>query len=1013
MATLPVPDSSSERVILTSTVISDSEIEMDLSVEDLASGILEVDADSLVEEDDSDFQMLVDILEGAGYKGIENYDYEMLERLIHREHETLAFRNKEVDPRTVLSNHLESIQKDVTYSNATLQIEAPPDTNLEYLRANYAYNVDGRLYSCIDNVVYNAMCAGYEITPEEVFEKLKTSNVIDLNDHEERSKLLNYVEQVVPALVQLNKNSSFRSENKNKARYRTAKNLLKDEFSIMQRFKETPVEKIDFIKTFSPGANNREIETTCPLCGKKVTIKETPVRLLIVPPDKSNQTMRYDIFLPVFCEGCDSALIFTPGEYDRLAESVVNHYKVSNVGRNKNALINSAIQQEGLLCTGASCIKIVPPIAVVIDSLPELISDDEVGKEYTGETTEVIVGSTEQEEVEITIDSLEFTEAVDVFYKKLKMFGSEEDNDGDTGTGTESFSDATLHQTLAGIAGPPTGGGIENTSTQIGAKEIAAYILNTLSLDYTTEKNKAIFSLIYYFQDNPILNDSLDITKIWDLEDNLRLVSCLTENTLSKITKERKTLLLELYRSLKTLYDDDSSYKDVKSKTEDEQLMELLDMLPMLDKMYQKQKKKREEAIVLLESNVEAFGYCKLINLSSIGMYNLDSFIADDTIGVIDRITDLMLINGYAGDFFEVWQSFCVLPRKEIYDALLVSTSTVKSYNTVVTKMAKLIESAGVSADIDNNYYKVFILPIEEEHALLRKAYSAIRTQNYYRFCKSIEEIDGEIDSHVGLNLTLKLNAAIKTIKDIDDTKGMTESEYYLTDFTKEELKASKEDLELLSFETWIPKRLEGEGIDEYVARFRAMQQDNSFNRDNSRCLADKFDLVRPEALVISTAAIMSSAEYKSFSTSMFISRSICMLMGMGSQVLLQKFLNFTEELINFVKSETDFYDYSLMELKTNKDFYTILFGYYFTTVYKVIPEFLNEYTKKSVFASESLTDCYSEYSKTKKLEDFAEELRRIAETDEDSDDVETMLNEVESKLEIDSEIVSLLEESK
>ena len=461
--------------VLTSNVISDFETEVDLSVDDLANGLLAVDAEEITAEDDADIQEIIRILKSVGYEGIEDYDYEALEKLLQREHSFLTTTTKS---REVLPGIVQEIVDWVSISDATY-FAGESEDDLDFLRKNFAYSVDDKVYSAIDSLVYKNVKNDRAVDADEVYENIVNSGLVDANDPDVLASLQNYIQQVIPTLMQRERNRDLRMENKAKARYRVAKCLLRKELQAMKRLEHTPEDKIKLSRCFR--AVGERLETVCPVCGKTISVFDLPIRILSVPSSKVSKLGAFSVFMPIFCEECGSALVLTMEEYNKLSEGAIENYKVST-GKRGNTLVNQAIKQESTLCNGATSLNITPPIEVFSEILPELVVHEEITVDEA-DTVEDLT-SESQEDVKFTVSDIEYEEAVKVFYDKLKMFGcgTEGCNDVDSkGSQVDNGAEGEQHSVSIRENNKFSG-----ESPKIRPKQVAAYMLQQLSLDYVT-----------------------------------------------------------------------------------------------------------------------------------------------------------------------------------------------------------------------------------------------------------------------------------------------------------------------------------------------------------------------------------------------------------------------------------------------------------------------------------------------------------------------------------------------
>lgn len=933
--------------VIQSKKISESETELDVSVNDLLNGVLVSD----VQEDDEDYEdflVLKSSLEAAGYSNLNNCDFEDLckiqkrQQFIEQSGVTDAFRLEVVDT-------LKRCREELAASSSTLA-ERDSYRDNDYMRNNTSGSFGNEVLIAATNIASELNGKGIEVTAETIFDRFVSSGGMAAIPDDSQDSLLAYLEQLIPIIKEYNDETSYQESLQRQARERMAKLLTRDELQSISSL-VSQSSSIDYVKNVNVISNGLAVE--CPSCKAHQIIKNAPIDIILFSSElkSANSALRYCLPIPIKCDSCGSILIFTKDEYNSMESRTQEEYKISKNSRSKASVMSSALQQVETLCNGASVLKIRPSAHSVIPALTDIIRDDtdEIEETFSNAESETSTGSS------IIFDDMEFREAVKRFYSYLDSFDSQQSY---VRGQQDSSSQSEYYQSD------------RQSNLALTYRQLAAYFVDMLSLDYVKVKNKALFSLIFYLTENPLFKENLDCSVLWSAEADFELIGGLTKKTIPKLSGLKKTLLVNLSALLRTQAGIESDY----SKTEDEIIEDLFDMMPDILCLVQDNIRKYQEAIKFLNENEEALGYCKIMNLSNCRLAEFDRYVGSSVVmDLFDRITDRMIISNYAGDFYERWSLFNVMNISTLRKYLTVGARQNQALKYIVDKVGEIVKPYGVTT----NTVKYFLSPVVDSiidiHAQLRDVCGYYRAVNFYKFCKGVINISGDFESYVSMNLSAKLKQAINSVKKkCADVVKVKEYEYYLSDFSHEELAMCGEDLELFTFGRWIPKRLKGENISEYVKRYTEFQNKNLYDCINSYDFLRKFQEIREEVYIISVASIYSGIEYSSYSTSVFMERTIGLVNMCGDKRLMYNFLNSSEELMNMIFSRTEFLDTKGLECNLTTEFNHVLERYYFTSVSEYVDKIKSKYDGIMLFDDESLNKSLTRNSKIDMLEQLA-----------------------------------------
>ena len=918
-------DSTDEApVIFNPNKISDSVVEISLSAEDLAAGIFAGTEELEEDEDLADFKVLEEELVSQGYRDLDDADFEVLNQLAKRQKLINTKKENASSYLNTYSEVLKTVYDNLSTSKAVL--EGSISENAEYLRDNVSTEGGNPVYIAAEKIAASIIAVKKTgnnfqepaVTADEVFQYMVKSNV-SMPDTDVAA-LKEYLQQIIPKIAAYNKNIGKQEENNKLARRYSADVLLRKPKHLLQRMAGN-LDNFSVLKNI--WTDNGRYWTKCEKCGKETELHSAPVMLVFFASARANtagNSERYFLHLPVQCE-CGALMILTSSEYKEIDNAVIENYKLPNAATSRSSVLASAMQQVTQLCSGAACLVIEPPVAGLSAAVPFLI------REYQGAGSDNMPAVQEQPAISmVKFDSVEFLEAVARFKDRLKTFGKRT-SDSLAVDGSPVVSGSNAESNFSSFTDVWEKRALPDST-------LAAIILNALSKSYEEEKSKALLSFIYRVQENPVLSDCLDYAEIIDLEQTLLLLNGLTEKSIPYLEPDRKANLAALCVHMDTVYGLGFDY----SKTEEERILRLINNSVYLEKSLASRNSKRKAALKFIDFYKEAFGYWKIINVSSVKAGDFDRYICDDEIWKLaDAISDKMLINNYAGEYYEVWKSYRVLDSGYLDDLLRKKTGKAGILSSIEYRLGKFFKTCGVNYKVLRNL-SVTVAPVNDLHAAVRKCCVQVQNLNYYRFLKCARELPEELEYVIPNDLALEYESARKRLLLLaaEEISGKKEYEYYLRGFSPEELGEYSDELELFTFGRWILKRHKDENITSYVTRLMQAEE-GQYDYAHSDDYLEKFMCISEDVLVLIAVAAFSGIEYQSYSTSVFIGWAIQFINGTGNRKVLQQFLNVSDSILNVVESSTIFADGNNLELSLCKDFYRILSGNYFTSAGSVV----------------------------------------------------------------------------
>jgi hypothetical protein len=845
--------------VLTSSQISDVETVLDISIEDLDNGVL-VSEDE--DEDDIAFNELLDHLIACGYKVDGSYDFPTLIKLRDRQ-------NSEQELQEVLHAYTKgfreytaTLTERVAGSKATLEEADSSIDSITYFRNNSYFSTghDSAIVKAVNNIVQSSILSNSDISVEEVYEKIVNYSAFDKVDSDVyRNEILSFLKEVIPIIKNYHQSEANREMKSHEHRSKIAEFLLREELMASERLKaDYDHGRLHITKNIFNLNGKYAIE--CPQCNSDIMMAQSPVTLIKFATEKSEDNTSFYMFPNSYQCDCGSSVILAPDDYAAIKKQL----------NSSRTVLNSAIRYSTDFCKGASFIRVSPAISGIITSIDYLVREKSI--EALDDNTQ------DAGESYYSIDDNEMQEAAKRFYARICGLNNYQNHLKSKRLKTAILPQPDIwHSAQLSTSDNSDGSHKEMPSGYKSAKEacheVAVYFCRMLSMRYKHVKNNAVFSLLLYIKDNPLLEEALNtfdlnaaLNRLWALKRVIQLSKSSTDFAeCEPYINFLAPLIAEAGISV--------SYNKVDLKET------VHAVVADADKIAEIVRAKQEEfnqTLDFMQENLERFGYCKIINISNFSRFDFMKFTSDRRLfEVIDEITDLMIINNYAGEFYEYWERLGICNTSTLRKALKSRTDKNSALNSVIKQITGFLRSFG---SIYLKDFSVIYEPAADEQSSLRAVVKSLSSGNFYKFCREMLKADMNVMDYTVPNETYKLNMAMRNLYQIASKtlNEQSEIEFFLSEmFSQKEIQENIALLETLVFEGVVPVRKENETPPEYIERYLMWQNGKETESGELKSFYGFFRENRHDILIITAASLYSEVEYKSYTPAAFMSKMV------------------------------------------------------------------------------------------------------------------------------------------
>lgn len=901
---------------------------MSLSEDNLDDNSLEGEEELIVN--------LTNILEEGGYHDLDELSYDQLLYLKSR----LDDINREDEINNVIYDAISSIKSAITTlatSKATISsIDYDKDRNIiDKLKSGQVPNeisdTNLNVIFTIINNLYNDMANPDDLTVDIVYDYLSANTDINLAELEDNQEVVfNYLESIVNQIVTMRKHTIKKNKDEKTSRKVLADYLLREELDLVNKFwknyRDGDEIKINFIKQIYN--INNEFYYKCEHCGEMVKIDKVIATYIAFPTEKSRYT---HMFIKIFHCNCGWGSIFTDKDYKLLKKSLEGGISPS---------INQFVDKLVSFSKGASNLRVKVPSSIIPDVFDSLligtskketeVSHDKEAPKYTS--------------MNLRIGDDEFKMAVRQFYARLQGMYNKREVLAKTNTNDSSEQTALPEQDNSSpvrmVANKDYTYNSRANSNKLSYSEVAYYICNMLSKDYVATKNSAIFSLLFSLSENRNINEYINCTSLWDLKAIVTLLD-------SNINIRPDCVPIEVMTELVTIdafYSSDITANSREIKIDDMNFRKsvfasLKEKRNVLAERIQELEKTRKIIIQHLDKCKEALSHTNIYNMSQYKLIDFDCIVNDEEMfALVDEVSDRMIINYYAEDFYSVWASMHIVNTSNLNNILTNYTDNEAVKASLGRLLQKMFESYGIpiSLDIINDYFYVTYQLSQNKLKQLKDLSIAFDKGNYYRFCKVLTEIPVNSNTLLSRDFTEYFNRFIEEVKPKAEKfmqRYPTEQDYYLSQFAPEEIAMIDFESNPVKFSRYLPKRLKGESIINYVSRYEELSKESSLNKYNSLDYGNGFTELYEWYPLIYSCSLLYNSEYHSFATGTFMCQLLNLIVNYGDRNSKLPILGITESILNILDNSLYVIDSNDLCMDSLETQYKVLFGTYFTSI--------------------------------------------------------------------------------
>lgn len=895
-----------------------------------------------LEEDSKELQQIKEVLCNKGYVLSDDIDYKTLEKLVLREDlntqdkiqkelNTLLdsdlmqqFPNLEPTPENLLRvkyyKTILELATDFSSSEATFTRDlGSTDMSTAFLSSLklpvFIENISAEtLIKYVLKYIYDE-----SITADYILTKLIEENVISEEDAVVYGDILyQFIDTCLTKYKENVKSQQSKMQHSQYLRIVNAKKLLSEELKFRQALLNT-----DFALIRQIIKINDEYAYTCTKCGSREKIKERIVNFIIYPSENKNPdtlgNYNYQL-IPNFLEcSCGQKHLLYPGDYSDLK----NHLKV--LYRDK---ITSFVDLERRFSNGSSFARIKPTNKIIdyaISCITYSVDDnDDISKVNAN-------NNTKQSIIQV-ISPLEVKQATEEFYTKIKQYTTAECMIG----ASDIYKRAIIqNQELFVIrnADLPEKDKVLHLKQHetVSYKDLAKVSASMLNKKYSVLKNQAIVTLLTFFKETPIFNYRLNYDYFTEIQSNVELV----QNNISKSWDSLDALVLYDLYCIYTKYvgvhrqERTSDSLDLYDGSLQESMHIKLQEYVNENKEYlQSFYKKREKLLQQIKVNVENLSYLKIINFNQYILNDLRSFLIDkDLFKLVDEISDRMIITNLANDLYKPVK---LATNFAFYNTISAKVSLDKIAESITKKLHSVVNTDKV---IPMKYFKNLTnLSSDNSLQALQKAFVEL---DYYAFMREVSKIS-EVHSLLSADLDKRLNDAIilaDSYCDVTDFDNVSYYEYYLSEFTKEEIKECEEQLRSFRVHRYRLNRLSGESLSDYLVRYNKLSYSNLLSSDNSKDYLELFKPFEDYACELSTAAVISGQNYNSYTEAMYINSLLKLCTDLFDYTDSAKCIGLPASIFNKIKNGEDVDILKDEMLEIFKATFDILNSYYYTSL--------------------------------------------------------------------------------
>lgn len=901
------------------------DIHMSILPEDLNR--FDVDEEDVDEDDEEILTSLKDILSTKGYTHLDLYDYDQLNRM-------LSDDEKFCDATTVQQvkenfiNSFAEICDSIKASKATLSAAGVTSSDISWDKPTAPAILDNELTDVLwDHILELVIRTGnqngdfHEITYnkviETIYDRLSSAAQMALMEAESYP----YVLTCISAAIKSYKDIAITRKALDEQRSKVTSYLLREDKLAIQTIKnkKCSVAKQVFVK-------NGQYFFRCDNCGTESKVPEAIVSYIVYDAESAHKPKVIPRLLE--CSSCGEAHLLPITWYAAIKKKLDADYKTGT---------DELLKHLSKIATGTAISRIIPGARSVFSDIETVIDISE--KEDVTASNVPVSKVKELAALTITSDP-EYRKAIKCFRDRLVGFAS-------SNKSSAQLADELLNS-------------LSSSKQEVKAlttKELAKCIASSLSLDYLTEKNKALYSLVLTLDEYDSVRSCMCFTEIVYNLNKAEFLSLLDEPE-SKIKESSKELI--------------SLYKDVYGEKEEDfnkVIAGLKEYRSSLLASVEDYKTRHKVFVEILSNYKDLFSNTKILNIKQINYELLHSYLCDcELISLFDEITDRMIINNHAEQYAVVLFKDSAIRKKNNLKTLLLDSSNGDAIESAV---AKVLESINIELP---NYSSRCLQYVSANHlSALRTAASYFKHNEYYNFVTALIEFNADstlIDQKADDLLEALCNFVMLEAKDVQQKSYC---EYYLSDFSEAEIasldSSYRTKMMEITFGRFVPRRLNGESLPEYLDRYIELEEQDFLSTVPHYDYREKFSKFTEYVPVILAGANVLGLEYDNFVLADFVRillNACCFVFTRKTALFL---LRYNESFIARVCKNMQ-YEFTADAFKDNSNLLRVLHVDYHTSLGNFIQpyadkcsnETLNEHSDVPKYKIVSFGDIVSDY---------------------------------------------------
>lgn len=875
------------------------------------------DQDLFDHDDEDEYEQDIELIKelqskltSAGYKHIELYDYEQLEKLLDQEESLYSdslyddIKASFVEAFNKVSSAVQSSKATLMKSNSSVRTLAQDMPAASSALSEYFTKLVWRDLEIL--VASNQDRPDLEsyITINLVINRLNKTLPPDQKIYLESVDLYQYLLIAIPAAINSVKAAKATLLEDEMQKTKIVNYILRDESKAVKAIENSDGK---FIKQVFRRGDNFTYYCTC--CDKEVRLPNNIISYVLYAAERDDSNASIMPHL-IVCPECGQEHLLAFTQYLSIRNALSAIYKPS------------ASELFKFLCkvsTGTAITKINPSLQDIAGGM-DLICDLGLDERFD---EKVITKKPSNLGATIYTD-LEYDRAIEDFYNKLLIFGKPKE---ESIMPLDNMEDDMLLEKLDEMEIPNSA---DLMSGHLSYKEVALCVTSELSMSYQVTKNRALYSLIMFLSEYDYLRAFLDCTNLWDLQNKLVVL-----NKADNINANDKEYIA-YYRQIAS----EINRGDIESLEELKSVM--IAHRTEITKEIESLKASRAELIDFIERNLDLFAHTKILNINQISFREIAKFCNSTQFSkFLDELTDRMIINNYSEKFAETLFKSSVLRGLKVKTCLL----NMADGDTLQDSLLHTLEQKRISvpAPIAARFRYVSANHLKG----IKEASKALKNYEYYNFIEALSQVE-DPSTLISLDADSKLQQAVNLAKiKWDELKHCDYVQFYLKDFTKNEIDeidpSFRAELAHMVFGKYVPKRLEGESLTEYIVRYRNLDNNGLLSADISYDYSEYFEEFKDYFIAIIAGSNILDLNYGNFAIANFVRSWLYLVTnhfdreyGIGSLGYKEQYFNRLSALNSYVIKEHYF------EFVDNT--YRVLNGIYFDASGEFVNQYLEAY---------------------------------------------------------------------